>query len=129
MHAYSDTLRLELAPFGVAVAVVVACTGGVRSNISAKPRCIPATESLYPKAVRDAFAGHRYSQAGGVSPERYAESLVKKLLRRGGRGPRSRWIWEGGKAGTVWLLDTFFPRTVMDAIFSRMYGLSKMERL
>ncbi|KAH7025361.1 short chain dehydrogenase/reductase [Macrophomina phaseolina] len=126
LHAYSDTLRLELAPFGVAV--VVACTGGVRSNISARPRSIPASPSFYPKAVREAFSAQRYSQAGGMSAERYAESLVRQLLARRGRGPRSGWIWEGGKAWAVWALHTFFPRLVMDVIFSRMYGLSKMER-
>jgi 1-acylglycerone phosphate reductase len=44
LHAYSDTLRLELAPFGVRVILIV--TGGVRSRITRTERILK-DDSLY----------------------------------------------------------------------------------
>jgi 1-acylglycerone phosphate reductase len=44
LHAYSNTLRLELAPFGVRVILIV--TGGVKSRITRTERTL-AEESLY----------------------------------------------------------------------------------
>lgn len=44
LHAYSNTLRLELAPFGVQVLLVV--TGGVKSRITRTERAL-AEDSVY----------------------------------------------------------------------------------
>ena len=44
IHAYSNTLRLELAPFGVRVMLVV--TGGVKSRITRTERVL-SEDSLY----------------------------------------------------------------------------------
>jgi 1-acylglycerone phosphate reductase len=44
LHAYSNTLRLELAPFGVRVMVVI--TGGVKSRITRTERSL-SEDSLY----------------------------------------------------------------------------------
>lgn len=44
LHAYSNTLRLELAPFGVRVVLII--TGGVKSRITRTERVL-SEDSLY----------------------------------------------------------------------------------
>jgi len=121
LHAYSDTLRVELAPFGVKVVVVK--TGGVVSNISRTHRELPEG-SLYLPLKEEYEMRQTHSQANAIPNEVYARSVVRQVLHR----PSRDTVWEGGKSWLVWFISSFFPRRVLDIAMSRMFNLWKLKR-
>lgn len=97
LHAYSRTLRLELAPFSVRVMVVV--TGGVQSNLYRVDRTLPET-SLYLEITEDFETLVKNSQSGAIPNEVYAQGVVEECLRR----KTKRTYWSGNHAWLVWFL-------------------------
>ena len=127
---FSDTLRLELAPFGINV--VDLRTGLVRSNIIDNTRkahqggedLLPPTSIFQPaKAIvekmlrMDAFVGQ------GMSKEAWAKAVVGDLLRA---KPPSV-IWRGENA---WLtrIATILPFGTLDGWVRKMTGLDLVEK-
>ena len=104
LHSYSDTLRVELAPFGVKVVTVV--TGGVKSNIARTHRTLPEG-SVYLPIEEEYVARQTHSQANSVPNEEYARRVVGHVLSGSGRDT----IWEGGKSWLVYYAS-FLPRWV-----------------
>ena len=103
LHAYSNTLRVELAPFDVRVVVIV--TGGVQSRIARVDRSLPE-DSIYMPINNEYQRRLKHSQEGAMPNEAYAESVVSKVTE-----PRpSPWIWEGNKSWVVWFMDTLLPK-------------------
>lgn len=122
LHAYSDTLRVELAPFGVNVMVVV--TGGVKSNISRTHRELPE-DSLYHPINTEYQRRQRHSQEGAMEGSVYAEGVVKAALRT----KPARALWTGNQAWTVWLLLTLMPKRFWDLYFTKLFNLTKLANL
>ena len=122
LHAYSDTLRIELAPFGVNVMVVV--TGGVKSNIARTHRELPEG-SLYLPLNADYQRRQLHSQEDAMEGTVYAEGVVKAAL---GTKP-TRSLWRGHQASNVWLLLTLMPKRIWDFYFSRAFNLTKLAKL
>ncbi|EGC45547.1 short chain dehydrogenase/reductase [Histoplasma capsulatum var. duboisii H88] len=86
LHSLSDSLRVELAPFGVQVTTII--TGGVKSNIARTAHTLPETSLYQPvKAEYARRIGH--SQEGALSNEAYARTVVTQILY--GSAPL-RWI-------------------------------------
>ncbi len=106
LHAYSNTLRVELAPFGVKVVTVV--TGGVQSNIARTERELPEG-SLYVPLNEEYQRRQKHSQEGAMSNEAYARSVVSKVLQKS----PPKWVWEGNKSWLIWFVDSFLPKGVM----------------
>jgi 1-acylglycerone phosphate reductase len=127
LHAYSDTLRVELAPLGVRVITII--TGGVKSNIARTQRSLPADSYFLP--CKDDYENRlTHSQQVGQDTQAYARSCVEKVL--GGDQwfglVKTRWIWEGNMAWVVWFVKNFTPAgPVMDLYFSRKYNLWKLR--
>ncbi|KAF2719170.1 NAD(P)-binding protein [Polychaeton citri CBS 116435] len=120
LHSYSDTLRVELAPFGVRVVTVV--TGGVKSNIARTSRSLP-DDSIY-LPLRDEYTSRQvHSQQVGMAAEDYARSVASQVL--GWR--RRNVIWEGGKSWLVYFVSTFLPRRVLEIAMTRMFKLWKLK--
>ncbi|KAI0051603.1 NAD(P)-binding protein, partial [Auriscalpium vulgare] len=105
LHALSNTMRVELAPFGIKVINV--CTGGVENNISARPYTMP-DESLY-KYMEDLYQERcvSESQEAALPAALYAQKVVAETLKP---EPRA-WMWAGKNAFYVWFMDTFFSKT------------------
>ncbi|KJX95354.1 short chain dehydrogenase/reductase like protein [Zymoseptoria brevis] len=120
LHSYSNTLRVELAPFDVRVVTVV--TGGVRSNIARTERKLPR-DSIYLPIEEDYNKRLTHSQASGIPNEQYAASVVRQLLAR----PKKDHIWEGGKSWLVWFMSSYFPRWIQDVVMTRMFQLWKLR--
>lgn len=95
LHSYSDTLRVELAPFDVKVVNVI--TGGVKSNIARTTRKLPEG-SIYVPVATEYDRRLVHSQEGAMPNEAYARSVVGQVLRS---VPRDQ-IWEGNKSWVVW---------------------------
>lgn len=106
LHAYSNTLRVEMSPFGVKVVTIV--TGGVKSRIARVERQLPA-DSIY-VTVNDEYQRRtKHSQEVGMPNEKYAKSVVSQLLKK---NPR-KFVWEGAFSHIVWFMSTFFPHSIM----------------
>ncbi|KAH8694909.1 short chain dehydrogenase/reductase-like protein [Talaromyces proteolyticus] len=122
LHAYSNTLRLELAPFGVRVMVVV--TGGVKSRITRTKRVLSDTSIYLP--ISDEFERRvTHSQEGAMPNEVYAASVVKQTL--AARPPK--WFWQGNRSWIIWFFDTFFGKRFWDWIFPYIFGLHKLSKI
>lgn len=104
--AYSNTLRVELAPFGVKVITVV--TGAVESNIFRGEHQLPH-DSLYLPVIEESQARLLSIQADAMSSDAYAKSVVSQVLRK---SPR-KLIWEGNKSWVVWFVSSFLPQGSM----------------
>lgn len=106
LHAYSNTLRLELAPFDVKVVIVV--TGGVKSRIARTSRALPE-DSLYLPIDDDYQRRIFHSQENAMPNEAYARSVVSQILHT----TPKKWIWEGKSSWTIWWFHSFVPNTYM----------------
>ena len=124
----TDSLRLELAPFGIKV--IDLKTGAVKtnffSNIKANDhsRHIP-TDSIYQvakEAVESTMDGEKFFE-GTETAEDWAAHVVKDL---GRKSPPSQ-IWRGTGAGKAWVI-TSLPHGMADGAIKSMTGLDKVEQ-
>lgn len=123
LHAFSDTLRVELAPYDVKVLVVV--TGGVQSNIARTHRELPAG-SLYVEVDKEYQRRQKHSQEGAMSNDLYAKGVVAAALKK--KVPEH--LWRGNMAWAVWFVSTFFPQGFLGRwYFPRAFGLERLATL
>lgn len=119
LHSYTDALRIEMAPFGVQVVLVV--TGGVKSRISDVKKRLPPN-SLYMPIEKDYLFRQGNSQRTAMPTETYARKVVSDLLE-----PTSKaWLWRGHQSSLVRWLSWLLPRGFWDLYFSRKFGLGKL---
>lgn len=108
VETLSSSLRAELAPLGVRVAVLK--TGCVRTDLfaHAAPRPLPADSwygSLRGFIERRELAWTPFAY---TEPEAYARAVVAELLRPAVKAV----VWRGAMTTAVWLLS-FLPETTM----------------
>ncbi|BCR87064.1 uncharacterized protein ACHE_31051S [Aspergillus chevalieri] len=134
LHSWSDSLRVELAPFGVNVTTVV--TGGVQSRIARTDRAL-LPNSLYAPIEDQYLRRVKHSQDGAMPHDAYARSVVAQVLY--GSAPwrwlwpwaqgRKSWIWEGNKSWLIWLLVGGWAWSgVFDRMMTGMFKLSRLRR-
>ncbi|KAJ7143105.1 NAD-P-binding protein [Mycena crocata] len=115
LHAFGNTLAVELAPFNISVVNVI--TGGVKSNVH-KPYSTP-DGSLY-KAMELNFDERiERSNAIDMPTNKYAQIVVAEATKA---KPRTR-IWVGTEAWMCWLMETFFAVGVIHWLMKRVWGL------
>jgi len=134
LHAYANTLRVELAPFDVKV--ITAVTGGVKSNLTSHLKRVLPENSVYSEIDQYYQRRQGHSQEGAMTNEAYAESVVKQVLPGAGPWPwrwllrdaRKRWIWEGNKAWIVWFLSGGWTWSgFFDLYFARQFQLWRLR--
>ncbi|KAI1259381.1 putative short-chain dehydrogenase/reductase [Xylariaceae sp. FL1019] len=122
LHSMNDTLRIELAPFGIDVLHVV--TGGVRTNFFKNSSGAVLHEDSAYASARDIIeadvAGKAATNTQTMSTEKYAGIVVENSLRRW----PSKEMWIGGRATLSWLGNQFLPATISDWIISNFMGWS-----
>ncbi|EAW13337.1 SDR family oxidoreductase [Aspergillus clavatus NRRL 1] len=135
LHSFSDTLRVELAPFGVNVTTVI--TGGVQSRIARIQRTLQPGSIYAP--IEDEYTRRvTHSQAGAMPHTAYARSVVTQVLY--GSAPwrwiwpwaqgRKSWIWEGNKSWLIWLVCGGWAWTgLFQGIMTRMFKLHKLRKV
>ena len=122
LHTYSDTLRVELAPFDVKVMVVV--TGGVQSNIARTHRELPK-DSLYHPLETEYRRRQVHSQDTAMETTVYAEGVVEAAL----KAKPARTLWRGHHAWNVWLLLTLMPKMFWDYYFTKAFNVTKLANI
>jgi short-subunit dehydrogenase len=124
VHALSDALRMELAPFGVRVMTVQ--PGAIRSDFGASASAsldAAATDSAY-AAVADGIAARaNASQQHAMSADALARRIADAALRR---RPPAR-LRAGGGARLLPFLAAAVPQPLRDRLLSRRFGLDRLR--
>ena len=117
LQSWSESLRLELQPFGVNVVSLV--TGSVSTNLLTHPDIRLPEDSLYLKAAdRIQARGAGQDVKSKDSPSVFAQKVVGDVL-GGARGL----VWRGKAASVIcflskiapmWLMVSDFPISLMD---------------
>jgi NAD(P)-dependent dehydrogenase (short-subunit alcohol dehydrogenase family) len=119
MEAFTDTLRLEMRPFGVSVSAVEPGTiktpiwGKARANfIDLASELPPEADSLYGAAFRQMVETTQKTGEGGISPDHVARAIVHAFT-----APRPKTRYRvGADAKTVDVLK----RLLTDRAFDRL---------
>ncbi|KAF6230433.1 hypothetical protein HO133_004776 [Letharia lupina] len=128
MAMFSDSQRLELAPFGITV--VDLKTGAVASNLIKNQK--EATQASLPKgsiyepakeAVERTMRGDAFEDAG-MPAQQWAGLVVQDLSRK--RPPPN--VWRGAKAGLAWV-GTVLPFGMLDGMMKKMTGIDVVEQM
>ena len=123
LHALTDALRMELAPFSIDVAEIQ--PGGIRSSFgehSAESIRLPE-QSLYRRAEQGIRARAQAGQQGAMPAEEFAVSVVEKLL----LAPPPRIIRGGTNSVRLPLLKRLLPASLFDAKLSKLFGLDALR--
>ncbi|MCJ1431093.1 hypothetical protein MMC27_000443 [Xylographa pallens] len=127
LQAYCNTLRVEMAPFGVKVINVL--TGGVKSNIARTERALQEG-SLFKPVEKSYERRQKHSQEVGMETDRFAREVVRKVLGAEGWLWSTTEVWAGAKAGSVWWvdgLDRVWPGGLWGPILSYIFGLGELK--
>ncbi|KAL1665574.1 hypothetical protein GGF50DRAFT_113996 [Schizophyllum commune] len=125
INALGDTLRVELAPFGVKVVNLL--TGSTKSNLDTSPAVeagLPDS-SIY-KPVENTFKDKvsRY-QEGAMPTDVYAKAVVDELT----KASPSPWFWYGAHSFMAWFLATFMKHASSDGMIMKEYALDKLAEI
>ncbi|KAJ2903080.1 hypothetical protein GGI21_004474, partial [Coemansia aciculifera] len=123
VHAYSDSLRMELRPFGVNVVVVA--PGSIKSNLVANMPDPMISGSRYGAARPAIEARAGLSQASDTTPaDCFARKVVSRLMRSS--SPPS-YITRGTHAVSIWL-GYYVPPAIRDFVLGRRFGTRQLAR-
>ncbi len=122
LTALSDSLRMELAPFGIEVVTVQ--PGGIKSNLSgnADKRLERFRKTPYGPIHDFIVARANASQEDATPAEDFAKEFVDKLMKK--KTPR---LIRLGKDSTLLPLIAGFPRAFIDALLSKKFGLDRLR--
>jgi len=121
IHQYSDSLRIELQPFGVNVVTVV--TGSTKTKIWTKDPDLGPSSRYY--AINDQYVAHRQNEAaakGATDVDDYARWLVHRTAHKTAPG----WIYKGFYSTRSWLMPWLVPRSIILSSISSGYGIDKL---
>ncbi|TCD63560.1 hypothetical protein EIP91_005231 [Steccherinum ochraceum] len=121
MFQYANTLRIELAPFGIKVVTAVEInTGRVASRIIRDEDPLPEGSVYAPIKEVYETVGRTVFTAKGTSGDEYARVTVSHIL-----GPASPFLWAADESWKCWIFD-YFPRTFWDWAFRGQFSLDKL---
>eukprot|EP00026_Physarum_polycephalum_P012790 Phypoly_transcript_13122.p1 GENE.Phypoly_transcript_13122~~Phypoly_transcript_13122.p1 ORF type:complete len:300 (+),score=37.87 Phypoly_transcript_13122:139-1038(+) len=123
---FSDSLRMELAPFNIKVATIK--PGGVKSDIAANARekteAFLSGDSVYKPIAAAIQKRSQASQEHPMPTELFAKQVVKQVLTK---PPASMLI--ATNARLLWILNKILPYWLSDLIFSKKFGVSQLRKL
>lgn len=123
VHALTEALRMEVAPFGIDVVSIQ--PGGVRSSFGERSEAgIRLPEgSPYRPIEQGLRARAQTGQQGAMPAEAFAALVVDKLLLT----PPPRVIRAGTHTVRLPLLKRLLPAAMLDAYFSKRFGLDTLR--
>ncbi|GAA5814783.1 hypothetical protein MFLAVUS_008285 [Mucor flavus] len=124
MHSMSDTLRMELKPFGIQVVIVA--PGATKSNLAtagAKLVHVPEGNSLYISVSKYIIGRASASHApGSTSADEFAAYAVKKILE-----PVSPRYVTFGQSSRLFFVMYYLPVFIRDFILSKTFGVGMVR--
>jgi len=117
-----DSLRIELAPFGVRVVTVVTGAVGTKFFANVPEIALPASLLYAPtrKALEQGAAGETIPSP--MEPADFARKVVGDVIKP---TPSAR-VWRGGFATKTWFILTFLWATFPDRITAKMGGIDTL---
>lgn len=108
VNSLSETLRLELSPFGVSVVTIMLGTVATDFHANEPTPELPATS--YYSAILDTITKWAKGEAGpkGGSTQALVDSVVSDIL-----DGRSGVVWRGANSGAVKFLSRWMPGSVL----------------
>ncbi|KAI0714610.1 hypothetical protein C8Q76DRAFT_619051 [Earliella scabrosa] len=124
LNILSDTLRLELAPFGVSVLTVL--VGTVSTPFHANEPDVELPPASRYALIRDTISKWAKGEAGpkGGSPDELAASLVDDVVGNGKSGQ----VWKGANSGAVKFVSRWVPTSMADGMMSGGQGLDELSK-
>lgn len=124
LKTLSETLRLELSPFGVSVVTIM--TGIVSSHFhdNEPDFKLPEGSRYHPimETITNWVTGT--SKPPGGSPEQFAESILADVVGDGNGGV----IWRGPYAGATKFFVNWLPNWLQDYAAYTSYGLKELTQ-
>ncbi|KAJ4993376.1 NADPH-dependent 1-acyldihydroxyacetone phosphate reductase 4 [Stagonosporopsis vannaccii] len=111
--AYSDTLRLELAPLGVKV--VTLYMGVVSTGLSSPDGISFDPTSIYISAEAGVKKRSRDHQATGMRASQFAREVANEILVKKPGSGKGEYVWKGTNALLVWFLHLIGWRKIFDS--------------
>lgn len=124
VHAMSDAMRMELAPFGIEVIVVQ--PGAIESQFGATAsKGVSSRKVSIYEPVADAIAARaNASQVNATSAKQLAQTLVKQVL--SATPPAYTKIGHGSFA--LPLMQRYLPTKIIDKILSKKFNLNALAK-
>ncbi|ROT42885.1 NAD(P)-binding protein [Sodiomyces alkalinus F11] len=124
LNQFSETLRLELSPFGVSVVTIMA--GVVDSHFHANDSNFVLPEGSRYAPIQEIIAGWASgaSKPKGCSAVQFADALVQEITGTGKNGL----VFRGPHAGGINFLSRWAPRSATDAAMSYNQGLGELSK-
>ncbi|KAI1474620.1 NAD(P)-binding protein [Daldinia eschscholtzii] len=123
LQHWSNTLRVEMAPFSVKVITII--SGEVSTNILKNDAHRKLPEGSYYSPLAEEFHRHvTRTPQGATNRFKYAENVVAQSL----KSSPPAWFWYGSFTGMIRFLDTFGWRTVWDSMLWKMFNLGKLKQ-
>jgi 1-acylglycerone phosphate reductase len=122
LYAYSECLRVELAPFDIKVTYIQ--TGNVKTNII-RERTHLDDHSLWAPISESFEKRQEIAATTGDEPKVFAENLVGRLL-----SGHKNVHWVGNSAFVVRMviaLDQWLPFQLLSSMFSHIYNMEKIK--
>lgn len=123
INVMSDSLRMELAPFGVDVVIVA--PGAVKSKFgdNAAAQVEISEDSAYAAAREGVLRRARISQEGAASAEQVGREIANAIL----ASPRPTWVATGAGAVRYPLMKRLLPTRILDKKMAALVGLDKLH--
>ncbi|KAK5994314.1 Short-chain dehydrogenase cctT [Cladobotryum mycophilum] len=124
LTSISDTLRLELSPFGVSVVTIM--LGMVATPFhDNQPQPVLRPTSRY-ASILNTITRWSKGEAGpeGSSVDDVAKTLLPDILDGGKNGV----IWKGDQSGIVKFISRWLPTCILDGLIGQGQGLDELSR-
>lgn len=125
LHALSDAMRMELAPFGIEVIMIqpgsvtsnIGATGTRNAALSAGSIFTPLAENIRGRAVA--------SQKGAMPARDFAQQVATAVL----ADPAPVVVRGGPHSFRLPFLQRWLPKRMLDRKLSKMFGLDRLQRV
>ena len=121
LTAYSDSLRMELAPFGIKVVIVQpgAISSKFGDNAEKELKNVLKEDSLYSKYFDAILDRAKASQKNATPVDKFVEKVVGKIIK-----PNPPAIIRGGKLSfLVPRLKKYLPVKTLDSVLTKVFKL------
>lgn len=124
LNSISETLRLELSPFGVSVVTIMA--GVVNSEFHANDSDFELPMNSRYAPIKDIIASWASGEAKpkGCASYEFAEALVEDVI-----GSKQSTVYRGPYAGAVKFMATWLPTSLGVRDYSDTSGNTNLRRL
>lgn len=122
VNVISNTLRLELTPFGVKVVTVI--SGAVSTNVFKSGMDFRLPADSYYANIENQIAARARGESGikQMDSMTYAEKVVTDIL-AGATGE----TWRGAYASVIRLISSYLPSRILDAMAISGTGLDVIK--